>query len=52
VEQILAIDDHLAIDDQNEIIEGNVGDKRKSSGILSHMIQKKRKSNSLQSCNE
>lgn len=32
----------LPADNENEINEGNVGDKRKSSGILSRMIQKKK----------
>ncbi|CAB5213586.1 unnamed protein product [Rhizophagus irregularis] len=42
----------LIADDENEIKEDNVGDKRKTSGILSRMIQKKRKFNNLQSRNE
>jgi hypothetical protein len=39
-------------DDKNEINEGNVGDKRKSSGILSRMIQKKKRVSNLQTRNE
>ncbi|CAB4441707.1 unnamed protein product [Rhizophagus irregularis] len=42
----------LTADDESEIKEDNVGDKRKTSGILSRMIQKKRKFNNLQSRNK
>jgi hAT family C-terminal dimerisation region/Domain of unknown function (DUF4413) len=42
----------LFADDENEINEGNIGDKRKSSGILSRMIQKKKRINNLQTRNE
>ncbi|CAB4424784.1 unnamed protein product [Rhizophagus irregularis] len=43
----------LSVDDENAINEGtNVGDKRKSSGILSRMIQKKKRVSNLQTRNE
>lgn len=42
----------LSADDENEINDGNVGYKRKSSGILSRMIQKKKRVSNLQTRNE